>query len=480
MKSLIKNIVLPALLVLFVFTSCQEEIDVISSENPTGETIEANSTAAQLITQTTANDGSIDNIIDGASCINVVFPVTVNVNGLEITIDSEMDLEVIEQIFDEFDDDDDDLEIIFPITIISGDFTEVVINNQEELQTFIDQCVEGGDDDDIECIDFQYPLTFFTFNSDNQQADTIIVENDRQLHRFFRSLDENDIVSVQYPVTLILFDGTEFTVNSNEELVRALMEARDICDEDDDNDFNDDDFTQERLDALLVECPWIVRDFRRNNVDNTDQFRDFMLNFSEDGTVVVRARNGDQITGTWNTDVDDEGASIQLEFDTFVEFNLEWMINDIDDDRIRLFTEGGNRIVLRQNCEDNNEINEERARAFLQECFWRVARLRFDGVDMEDQFIGTPLRFEDNDVVSLRINGEFVQGTWDILEIDLGFVLQLTFDNRPELNLFWLIIVLDEDRIALINQNSELVLRRICLDNDGLCLVKESGRYQVI
>jgi len=465
MKSLIKKLVLPALLVLFIFSSCQEEIDVISSDNPSEEIIEATSATAQLITQTTANDGSSDNIIDGASCINVVFPITVNVNGLEITLDSEMDLEIVERIFDEFDEDEDTLEIIFPITIVAGDFTEVTINNRGELQTFIDECVEGGDDDDIECIDFQYPLTLFTFNADNQVTNTIVVENDRDLHRFFRSLDENDIVSVQYPVTLILFDGNEIVVNSNEELARALRDARDLCDEDDDDDFNDDDFTKERLDALLVECPWIVRDFRRNNVDDTDQYRDFLLNFSEDGSVVVRARNGDQVTGTWNTRVGENGALIRMEFETFTDFNLDWFIYDIDGDRIKLFTEGGNRIILKQNCEDDGGVTIERAKAFLQECFWRVARLQIDGTDMEEQYIGTPLKFEDNNVVKLRVNGTFVQGTWDVVETGLGFVLQMTFDNRPELNLFWLIIVLEEDRIALVNQNSQLVLQRICLDD---------------
>ncbi|NAS32404.1 hypothetical protein GTQ40_15575 [Flavobacteriaceae bacterium R38] len=466
MKSLIKNIVLPALLVLFTFTSCQEEIDVVSSDNPSEEVIEASSVTAQLITQTSANDGSSDNIIDGASCINVVFPVTVNVNGLEITIDSEMDLEVIEEIFDRFEDDEDILEIIFPITIVSGDFTEVTINNKEELQTFVDECVEGGGDEDIECIDFQYPLTFFTFDAENERTGTVVVENDRQLHRFFRSLGENDIVSVQYPVTLILFDGNEIVVNSNQELAAALESARDLCDEDDDDDFNDDDFTKERLDALLVECPWLIRDFRRNDVDNTDQYRDFRLNFSEDGSVVVRTRNGDQVTGTWATRVTDNGALLRMEFETFVDFNLEWFIYDISNGRIKLFTEGGNRIILRQNCED--DISEERARAFLQECFWRVARLQIDGSDMEDQYIGTPLKFEDDNVVRLRVNGQFVQGTWDVLDTQLGFVLQITFDNRPELNLFWLVIVLEEDRIALVNENSELVLRRVCLDQqDG-------------
>lgn len=467
MKNFIKPFVLSALVILMTFTSCQDEIDVVGPETTSEEIITANSETAVLITQTSSNDGSFDNIIDGASCINVVFPITVNVNGVEIVLDSEMDLRIIEEIFDEFEDDDDILEIIFPITIVTGDFSEVTINNEEELETFIDECIEGGDDDDIECIDFKFPLTFFRFNVDTQETDRVVVENDRELYRLFRSLGQNDILSIQYPVTLVLFDGSELVVNSNEELARALREARDLCDEDDDDDFGDDDFSKERLDALLVKCPWIINDVRRNDQNLTDTYREYLMNFSANGSVVVKTRNGDQLTGEWSTRVTDRGALLTLEFDNLVDFTLEWFVYDIDDDRIKLFTEGGNRIVMKQNCEIG-DITVERVKGFLQECFWRVARLEIDGADMEDQYIGTPIKFEENGVAKLRINGEFVEGEWDVLEIQEGFVLQLTFAGRPELNLFWLIVVLEEDRIALVNENSELLLRRICEDdNDG-------------
>ena len=467
MKTLIKNIVLPALVLLFVCTSCQDEIDVAGPAELNEENIEATSETAALIVQTSANDGSSDNIIDGASCISIVFPITVDVNGVEITLDSEMDLRIVEEIFDEFSDDEDNLDIIFPITIMTGDFSEVVINNQQELALFVDECIEGGDDDDIECIDFQYPITFFKFNRETQEADRIEVENDRQLHRLFRDLDEGEILSIQYPVTLILFDGTEIVVNSNQELARALRDARELCDEDDDDDFNDDDFTKERLDAFLVECPWIVKEVRRSDNDQTPQYEAFLFNFRENGTVVVRDRGGNVLEGTWATRVTDNGALLRLEFDTLVDFNLEWFVYDISRNRIKLFTEGGNRIIMEQNCEAN-DITPERVEAFLQECFWRITRLQVDGIDFEERYIGTPFNFQENGVVTLRVNGQLINGEWDVLEANIGFVLNIVFPNRPELNLFWLISRLDEDRILLINQNSQLILKRFCEnDQDG-------------
>ena len=107
-----------------------------------------------------------------------------------------------------------------------------------------------------------------------------------------------------------------------------LREARNACDEDDDNDWNDDDFTKERLDNLLTSCPWIVHDIRRNEDNLSDAYREYVMVFKPDGVVKVRARNGDMLTGTWSTRVTDRGAKITLNFETLVDVTLEWYRNN--------------------------------------------------------------------------------------------------------------------------------------------------------
>ena len=103
MKKLISNILRAALVVLvFSMSACQEEYEEVGGGNEE-QTIAANSSTAILIQNTSSNDGSYDNIVDGASCFAVQFPYTVNVNGVEVTIDSKEDLEVVEEIFDELD-----------------------------------------------------------------------------------------------------------------------------------------------------------------------------------------------------------------------------------------------------------------------------------------------------------------------------------------------------------------------------------------
>ena len=136
----LKTLLFLPLFILVLFTSCQnEESDV--TETNTEETFDASSVLAQSILNTTTFDGSFDNIIDNTNCISVNLPVTVTVNGITITIESIDDYDFIEDVFDEFDDDIDELEIQFPITIIFSNYTQIVINNYDELYSFVEDCL---------------------------------------------------------------------------------------------------------------------------------------------------------------------------------------------------------------------------------------------------------------------------------------------------------------------------------------------------
>ncbi len=466
MKTKLNLFLLLPFFALTMFTSCQDEVIEISEPN-VEETFAADSNLASLMSKTSTKDGSSDNIIDRANCLSVHLPVTVVVNGLQIIIDSEEDFEVIEAIFDEFEDDNDDLEIVFPITIILSDYSEIVINNYDELEAFIAECSDENEhDDDIECIDFQYPLTISVYNADFQVIDTITISSDEELHRFIRNLDGGLLASLNFPVTMVYADGSTVEVHNNSELERIIQDAEEACDEDDDYDHNDDDFTKERLDNLLVSCPWLIHDIRRSNNDLRNDYREYVMVFRTDGTVKVRARNGDMLTGTWTTRITDYGAKITLDFDTIVDFTLDWFVYEIEDGKIKLFTEGGNRIILVKACDIIVDHTLERIESYLQECLWRVARLQVDGNDNEGDYIGTPLKFFENGTVKIRVNGELVEGTWDVLAYNAGFVLQINLEGRPDLHLEWLITFLEPGLIKLESQNNQMVLKRHCPEGD--------------
>ena len=471
MKNVINKQILTCLLsVALLFTSCQEEFEEVGGNNQ--ETITADSNTAILIENTATNDGSFDNIVDGASCIAINFPYTVEVNGIQITIDSREDLHAIEEIFDEFDTDTDVLDILFPITITFGDFTELVIESVEQLRELASQCLEGGDDDDIECIDFVYPITIFTFDINEQLTGEVSVSSDMELRRFFAGLEDEDLVSIQFPLTLKKFDGTEIVVNSNSELANALERAKDECDEDDDDDFNDDDFTEERLQELLIECPWEIREVLRMATDQTGQYENNTLTFSEGGVVLYQNVMGSMLTGEWSTRVTDGGIALNLVFDGLMDFTLEWIVYDIGDHKIKLYSDEGNRIVLRQHCPDDDDNGDDSTsvdglRQVLKQCEWIIKKVENQGEELE-RLLGFEFNFLPGDAVTLSDGISTIQGTWEVgMNNDQVLSLLITMGDEPGVSFDWPLRELDDRRLkfGIESIDYELVLVKVCNDS---------------
>ncbi|MEQ5789922.1 hypothetical protein J4E06_02590 [Muricauda sp. NFXS6] len=473
MKKLINNLMRTLLVVLVLgFTACQEEFERIG-DDPENQTISASSSTADLIQKTSSNDGSYDNIVDGASCFAVQFPYTVNVNGVEITIDSKEDLDLVEEIFDELDDDDDILDIFFPITITLSDFSEITIENQDQLEQYARECFEEGDDDDIECIDFVYPITLFTFGVDNQQSGQVIIESDREMRRFFDELDDDDLISIEFPITLIKFDGTQVVIENNAALAAALEMAKNQCDEDDDDDYNDDDFTESELDELLLECPLQVRQVIRNSVDNTEQYIERLLTFSADGTVYFTTFTADEIMGTWSTSMSDNGVMLSLDFENFPDFTIDARVYELDDDKIKLYKDDGNKIILKERCDldDSNPIDREAFIALLKECKWIIKEVENQGEEIE-RLLGYEFEFAAGGTVTLSNGVNTKQGTWETgLNSQLQLSLMITIGDEPGVSFEWPIRKMLQSRLEfeIDDADHEMTLLRECDNsaNDG-------------
>lgn len=439
------------------FTACQSE-DPLDEEFNEEQTLMANSSAANLIKNTVSNDGSHDNIVDGSSCFDIRFPYTVSVNGLEITVNSDEDLEVIEEIFDAIEYDDDILDIIFPITITMADYSEVTINGIEDLRAVAAQCVEGGDDDDIECIDVIYPVTLFTYNPNVQETGSVVVNNDKEMRRFFAGLNETDLISIEFPVMFEMYDGTKVTVNNNSELADAIERAKEACDEDDDNDHNDDDFTKERLDNLLVECPWLVKELKRNNQDNSDQYFDYALNFKEDGIVIAKDREGNMLTGEWESRVSDYRVKLTLEFEFLEDFSLEWFVYEIDKDRIKLhILTGGDKIIMKMACEEPMvDCTADFIRERLQNCKWAVS----NGV-AESFLDDLRIDFTNMNIHVNNPNGTVVdEGNWEIEGARITFN-DLSMEMANYIG-EWEVIECSAERFKLKRGEEYLVVEKDC------------------
>ncbi|MEM5564425.1 hypothetical protein WNY78_04900 [Psychroserpens sp. AS72] len=356
MKTTIKSTLILLFLSLMVFTSCRtEETEFINT--PPEDTIESNSTIASLIQRTVTNDGSNDNILDLANCFNIKLPINVTANSIPVNINTSEDYYAVESIFDEFIDDTDALDITFPVTIVNSDFSEDIINNMSELNTKASNCNgENTSDDDIECIDFIYPFSASKFNITNEIISTETFTNDQDLYSFIEDISTDDITSINFPISVLLSNGTSLEINSLSELETTIENEQNVCDEDDDFDYNDDDCddcTQELLANYLTGCQnWYVDKARRNNFNYDDIYDGYDFNFATDGTVTAYW-NSTSATGTWSTSGIANNITVNINIPGLSYCNNTWNLQEINTNnltKIDLRIDDEDRLRYRNTC----------------------------------------------------------------------------------------------------------------------------------
>lgn len=339
------------LLVLFlgslILNACQSEFEEIINP-PSDQSFISGSAVSDIMQLTSILDGSHDNILDKASCTSIVLPVTVFVNGEEIIIEAEEDFKKIEDAFDEFDDDENALSFLFPIEIELPDHSKLTIQNSNELENITEDCVENGEDEDIECVDFKYPLSFSVYNTSSEVAKTVTFKDDEELYRFLDNLEESDLVSIDFPIIMILSDASEMEVNSNSELETLIENARDDCDENDNPEYKDDEDEEDGEDTensgftnSLITGEWVISYFSTDE-EESSIFDGYTFVFNADGSAL--ASNGSsQIDGTWTSKPEDDGRiNLVLKFgetDPFVMLEDDWNVIEFDENVIKLMDE---------------------------------------------------------------------------------------------------------------------------------------------
>ncbi len=445
-------------IILVGFISCQQEISEIIQPSQS-EVLKPNTAETSLIKNVVAKDGSKDNIIDNASCISIQLPITVVVNGITVVATSEADYDIIEAILDKFDGDIDQLEIVFPIVIILNDFSQVAVNNFAELAVFVNVCgVENKIDDDIECVDFKYPISFSVFDSDNQLAETITIENDEQFYNLIDLLESNLIVEINFPVTMLLYDASEKIINDMGTLKIVIEDAKNLCDEDDNNDYNDDDIncticSEQQISNMLVTCSWSVDELKINDEERTEQYSDYLFTFLKDGTVKAN-NNGNIKNGTWIIESAANGILVKINFSDLPDFSFNWVLNEIEDDYEINLEFGENKLELKKRCIDG----ELELTSILNEGFWRVSSFNDKGVNRTNDYADFVLDFKDDFSLSATQGTTVIYGTWNP-QYDGGTVaLELEFEEIipfKKLNEDWNIIDLKNNRVEIKHIDSE-------------------------
>jgi hypothetical protein len=267
-----------------------------------------------------------------------VLPVTIQIKGIEIILDSREDFKTVERILDELDDDNDDKIIInFPIKVVLADYSELILYDDDDLDDLMEQCNEGSFDDDIECIDFKYPLSISIYDSKNQLSDVLTFNDNKSLYRFIDNLDDDDYASFNFPITLLQSDGTELLINNYDHLEDMLEDAIDDCEDDDLDEVDNNDFV-----AILTEGNWKITNNMEDDKDETARYNGYVFTFYANG-IVTAEKDGVILQGSWETEGEDSTLELELDFpddSPLDELDEEWDVWEFDGSIIRLKDDG--------------------------------------------------------------------------------------------------------------------------------------------
>jgi hypothetical protein len=305
------------------FCSCQKD-EVSVTQNPVSGITSA-SPLALLISRVTQNETHCDDVLDGSSCFSVRLPVTVTVNGQQVTLTSEDDCDAIEALQDQSANDDDIVHFAFPITIVFADFHELIVTSQEQLNG-----ISCGDDDfnEIRCIDFNFPISINTYNTTTQVANVVTIENDTQLYAFINNVSGANLITIAYPITLTLSNGQTQTISSDNDLENAIEDAIDDCDDDDGGG-------QQPLELKDI---IILGTWRVSYCSGASNYDGYNFTFLSNGTVTaVKANETSQ--GTWQLFDDEDHLKMELNFANPALGGLvndEWKVTEYNNANFRL------------------------------------------------------------------------------------------------------------------------------------------------
>lgn len=199
--------------------------------------------------------------------------------------------------------------------------------------------VDGNDPmAEVVCIDFIYPFTLLIYNENLEVTGTHSLGGDDEISAFLGTLAPGQAISISYPISTTLADGTEFTLNNNDELKIAI----DSCDREDLISICSGLFGGDP--ACVWQVPFSI------NGDNSYSSGVFSANM--DGTIKFHY-NGQNYIGTWTfLFVNDEfQMNINLEGTSAVAqyWNFSRKI-ELTETKITIIN-GSSNIILQKKCE---------------------------------------------------------------------------------------------------------------------------------
>lgn len=297
-----------ALMAILSFTSCQSEVDEVEGENPNTNT--ANSTTTTNLKRTSMYDGSFDDFLDGASCSSIVLPATAKVNGVQVSILSQLDYQQVLSIFAKFNDDQDTVVLQFPLKIKTSNYTEVTVTNQTEYNAILNACssAEASGQDAISSVKFFFPITILTYNLSLQQTGSVVITSEMQLYTYMTNISASELYSVKYPISVTIADGTKTTVTSDAELQAAISASLKT-----EETIALAAQNRKKVETILVNGKFKVDSYVNAGVNSATNYKDFTIDFANNLSVTAVNLVNTTVNGTY---------AVSSELNVFLKLNF--------------------------------------------------------------------------------------------------------------------------------------------------------------
>jgi len=215
-----------------------------------------------------------------------------------------------------------------------------------ELLNILTQVVARSNPEDpnlsqeIVCLDFVYPIRLLIYNENRDIVGTKTIQGDYAFRTFLESLLENQSISVSYPISTTLDDGSSFSVNTNEELKMAI----ESCSRADIIAYYNGLFTGDEE----QKCIWKVSYLENGN----NKYVGGYFKMEDDGILSFNY-NGQSYLGNWIILYVDDQLNININLAGNSDIALDWNNNhkmeSTDENNLTLI--GDLNIELKRSCE---------------------------------------------------------------------------------------------------------------------------------
>ncbi len=304
----------------------------------------------------------------------------------------------------------------------------------------------------IDCAGFDYPITILIYDENGDQTGTETIISDSDLFQFLSGLGDNQSISLQFPVSIILNDGTTVEVTDNSELQNIITS----CTEDETSNTID----TQQLETDLTTGVWYVT-YYFDDVEETDNFGGYEFTFNTDQT--AQATNGSNtVSGNWSINDDDTPDLVLFfgETDPFDELDEDWEILEATDEIIRLQDISGDGTTDLLTFErtpttggGNNDVDQ--FSQTITDGTWYVNVSNDDGDDETCDYAAYEFNFNADGSTTAVSNTDTVNGTWSAIIDDnqLKLVLSYEFSGQDDpfedLNDDWDVLEFDTQHFNL-------------------------------